>query len=173
MKKITPVDEELLFAEDEVIVSKTDLKGRITYANDVFCRMAEAPTGQVLGMPHSIIRHPDMPRAIFQLLWTKITSGEEIFAYVKNMSLTGKYYWVIAHVTPSFDVTGKVVGFHSNRRKPERKKVQVIGDLYSELRDIERSDPNQKQGMQRSMQTLQDKIAATGMDYDEFIWGVN
>lgn len=166
----TPVDQEIYFAENEIIVSKTDLKGRITYANDVFCRVAEMPTREVIGQPHSIIRHPHMPRAVFKLLWDKVTAGDEIFAYVKNMSATGKYYWVIAHVTPSFDQQGTMLGFNSNRRRPSPKGVADVLPLYTKLSEIERQHANAKEGLSKSFQYLEDMLRAEGKNYEEFIW---
>ena len=93
---------ERTFGEDEIIVSKTDLTGRITYANDVFLRISGYAEAEVLGQPHSIIRHPGTPRAVFSLLWRTIESGREIFAYVVNRAKNGDHYWVLAHVTPTF-----------------------------------------------------------------------
>ena len=113
---VIPTKTERFFKEDDIIVSKTDVKGRITYANQSFCHMADYSEAELLGQPHSIIRHPDMPRAVFKLLWDTVLVRREIFAYVKNMSRNGDYYWVFAHVTPSFDAKGNVIGFHSSRR---------------------------------------------------------
>lgn len=112
--------------DDELIVSKTDLKGRITYANDVFLRVANLAPREALGAPHSLIRHPDMPRCVFKLLWDTIESGEEIFAYVINLAGNGDHYWVFAHVTPSFDASGRMVGYHSNRRRPSAEQIAKI-----------------------------------------------
>lgn len=170
--RIVPVDEEIHFSHDEIIVSKTDLKGRIIYANDVFCRVAEMNTSQVIGQPHSIIRHPDMPRAVFKLLWDSIEQGKEIFAYVKNMSATGKYYWVIAHVTPTFDANGNITGFHSNRRSPNSSSVASIKPVYEKLRSIESSHRNAKDGLNASSQHLADILSDKGMTYDEFVWSI-
>ena len=100
---VAPTGRERVFGEDEIIVSKTDLQGRITYANSVFLRVAGYAEEDVLGQPHSMIRHPGMPRAVFKLLWETIAGGREIFAYVKNLARDGDHYWVFAHVTPSFD----------------------------------------------------------------------
>lgn len=171
-QKITPVDQELTFSPDEIIVSKTDTTGKILYANDVFCRLAEMNTSDVVGQPHSIIRHPDMPRAVFKLLWDSIGSGREIFALIKNMSATGKYYWVVAHVTPSRDVAGKVLGYHSNRRAPNIKAVQEIIPLYRDLKAEEAKHTDRRAGLEASFALLQSKLKATGKSYDEFIWGV-
>ena len=76
-----------------------------------------------MGQPHSIIRHPDMPRAVFKLLWDTVIEGREIFAYVKNKAKNGDFYWVFAHVTPSYDNDRRIIGFHSNRRVPDPKVV--------------------------------------------------
>lgn len=113
-KRVTGV--ERYFDEEEVIVSKTDVKGIITYANRVFLRVAGYDEEGLLGRPHNIIRHPDMPRCVFKLLWDKLEQQEEVFAYVVNLAKNGDHYWVFAHVTPSIDRRSRVVGYHSNRR---------------------------------------------------------
>ena len=113
---------EQTFADDEIIVSKTDTSGRITYANDVFLRICGYREDELLDQPHSMIRHPDMPRAVFKLLWDRISSGGEIFAFVVNCCRNGDHYWVLAHVTPDFDEAGRIVGYHSSRRLPKRRR---------------------------------------------------
>jgi PAS domain S-box-containing protein len=158
------------FAEDEVIVSKTDLKGRLTYANRVFLDIADLTLKQAIGRPHSLIRHPHMPRAIFKLLWERIQSGREIFAYVMNRSMNGDHYWVLAHVTPSYGASGQVSGYHSNRRVARQSTLEsVIVPLYAELRAIEESHANRKDGMNVAYAALNDKLQARGMDYDRFV----
>ena len=126
---IRPTAVERTFKEDDIIVSKTDLKGIITYANRTFLEIALYSEEEVLGQPHSIIRHPDMPRCVFKLLWDTIQAGEEIFAYVKNMSKNGDYYWVFAHVTPTFNQRNEITGFHSNRRTPNPGQIQTADGL--------------------------------------------
>jgi PAS domain S-box-containing protein len=120
-----PTGKERTFGEDEVIVSKTDIKGKILYGNEVFLKISGYPESEIVGAPHSILRHPHMPRCVFKLLWNKIEAGDEIFAYVMNMANGGDHYWVFAHVTPSFDAEGKIVGYHSNRRKPSPSQIQT------------------------------------------------
>ena len=125
---------ERYFGDDDIIVSKTDLKGRVTYANQVFLEISGYSEKEVLGQPHSMIRHPEMPRCIFKLLWGALGEGKEIFAYVNNRCKNGDNYWVYAHVTPSWDMNGKIVGFHSNRRVPDREILaNEIMPLYSKL----------------------------------------
>jgi len=127
----TVTGKERFFDDSEIIVSKTDTGGRITYANDVFLRVAGYNEGEVLNKPHSLIRHPDMPRCVFKLLWDTIQAKSEVFAYVVNMCKNGDHYWVFAHVTPSYDTTGKVVNYHSSRRVPER--LTDLGVEYDEF----------------------------------------
>ena len=169
---IEPVDEEITFGHDEIIVSKTDLKGRITYVNDIFCKVAELREREVLGEPHSIIRHPDMPRSIFQLLWETIQHKSEIFAYVKNISSSGKYYWVLAHVTPTLDRDGNVFAYHSNRRSVSASEVQKVDKLYKEISAVENQYANRKEGMLAGAKFLVEQAAKNATTYDEFIWSV-
>ncbi len=169
---VAPVDAENHFGKDEIIVSKTDTKGRILYANDIFCRVAEMTTRELIGQPHSIIRHPDMPRAVFKLLWDTVAAGKEIFAYVKNMSKSGKYYWVIAHVTPSFDNHGNIAGYHSNRRCPTQESIEKISPLYAQILEKEQQHNNAKDGLLAGEALLHKTLADTGMSYSEFVWSL-
>ncbi|WP_417317695.1 PAS domain-containing protein [Emcibacter sp.] len=169
---IEPVNEENTFGQDEIIVSKTDLKGRITYVNDTFCKVAELDERDVLGEPHSIIRHPDMPRSVFQLLWETIQHKKEIFAYVKNISRSGKYYWVLAHVTPTLGKDGNVIGYHSNRRSVSANEVKKVDSLYKEIAAVERQHENRKEGMLAGSKFLVEKAVKNATSYDEFIWSV-
>lgn len=170
--KVNPVNVENTFGVDEIIVSKTNLKGHITYVNDVFCRLAEMPESQALGAPHSIIRHPDMPRTIFYLLWQQIQSKKEIFAYVKNMSQTGKYYWVYAHVTPTLDANGSIIGYHSSRRNVDKNTLATVSDLYDKILAVEKSHSNRKEGMDAGVAFVTELLNEKGMGYDEFVWSL-
>jgi PAS domain S-box-containing protein len=172
MQRPSPTNRERTFAENEIIVSKTDLKGRITYVNDIFCNVGLYDEEEVLGQPHSIVRHPEMPRAVFHLLWQRIQNGEEIFAYVKNMAKNGDYYWVLAHVTPSRDLQGRIDGYHSNRRLPQREALNQVEPLYRRLLEIENSHPDRKQGMQLAAAQLQKVLDDAGQSYDEFLFGL-
>ncbi len=161
---------ERTFGDDEIIVSKTDLKGRITYANRVFLNIAGYTEKEVLGQPHSMIRHPAMPRCVFKLLWQTIEAGQEIFAYVINRAKNGDHYWVYAHVTPSFDKAGKIIGYHSNRRVPDREIVdEHIVPLYQGLREEEARHASRKDGMFAGEQMVLNVLADAGVEYDEFV----
>lgn len=169
-QSVLPTNVERTFADHEIIVSKTDLKGHITYANDIFLRLADMSEFEALGAPHSVIRHPDMPRCIFKLLWGRLKERREIFAYVKNMSANGDHYWVLAHVTPSYTTGGEHVGYHSNRRKPSASIIQtVIDPLYKQLLAEEGRHGDRKSGLAASSAMLEKIIQSKGMSYDEFI----
>lgn len=170
---IVPTDTEVFFAEDDIIVSKTDLKGRITYANKTFCTIAGYSEADVLGQPHSMIRHPDMPRAVFKLLWDTIADGREIFAYVKNMTRTGDYYWVFAHVTPSYDANRNIIGFHSNRRVPDREVVaRTITPLYAKIAQEEAKHGNGKDALAAGFACLTNFVQSRNMTYDALIFSL-
>ena len=169
---VSPTQVEVFFDRQDFIVSKTDIKGRLTYANKHFCDIAGYREAEVIGQPHAIIRHPDMPRAVFKLMWDAILQGREIFAYVKNMTKNGDHYWVLAHVTPSRDGGNEVVGFHSNRRVPNRPSIEKILPLYRELTAIENGHRNAKDGMNASFDKLNSFIAGKAKSYDEFIFSL-
>ena len=167
---VEPSGRERFFEPHELIVSKTDVSGKITYANEVFQRLADLGEAELLGAPHSIIRHPDMPRCVFKLLWDTISAGREIFAYVVNLAANGDHYWVFAHVTPSFDETGRIVGYHSNRRVPNHTIVDnVIAPLYRSLREEEARHADRKAGMEAAGAMLAKILEDKETTYDEFI----
>jgi PAS domain S-box-containing protein len=168
-----PTGVERFFGREEIIVSKTDPRGRITYANDVFLHVASYTESEVVGQPHSCIRHPDMPRGVFHLLWETIGRGEEIFAYVVNMAKNGDHYWVLAHVTPTFDAAGRIVGYHSNRRCPEPGAIAVIRPLYAALLDAERGHATKAAAVAASTKLLGDTLASKGVTYEQFVFSLD
>ncbi len=169
---IKPTTIENSFSDDEIIVSKTNLKGEITYVNDIFCKVAEMDEGEVLGKPHNIIRHPDMPRSVFKLLWERIKDKKEIFAYVKNIAKSGNFYWVFAHVTPTLNEAGEIIGYHSSRRQAPADEVEVVSDLYRNLLKIENNASNRKEGLEAAIQFLEKTLAEAGLSYDQYVWQV-
>jgi PAS domain S-box-containing protein len=169
---VRPTGRERSFSADELIVSKTDLRGVITYANDVFLRVSDYALDDVLGQPHNVIRHPEMPRAVFKLLWDTLGTGREVFAYIDNLAADGGHYWVLAHVTPSYDANGTVVGYHSNRRRPSRGAVQRVLPLYQRLLAEERRHPNARSAVAASSALLDQVLAEQGQTYEEFVWSI-
>lgn len=158
-------NQELTFKSDEFIISKTNLQGKITYGNALFIQISGYDEEELIDQPHNILRHPDMPSLIFKLLWNRIKSGEEIFAYVKNKTKQNDYYWVLAHITPSLDESGNIIGYHSVRRKPHKKALDIIIPLYSQLLSAERSG-----GVSASEAKLSSLLLDKGVDYDKFIF---
>ncbi|MCF8479851.1 MAG: PAS domain-containing protein [Rhodospirillum sp.] len=169
---IMPTGVERFFSEDEIIVSKTDTKGIITYANQIFLKIAGYTEVEVIGQPHNMIRHPDTPGGIFKLLWNRIESGEEVFAYVCNMAKNGDHYWVLAHVSPSFDASGRITGYHSNRRVPEKRILDGVKAYYTKLHDVERQAGGGKAGAAAGLATIQAMLDRKGLSYDEYIHGL-
>lgn len=170
--KIHPTGCERPWDFNEIIVTKTDLKGHITYANEVFLRVAQLTEEETLGKPHNIIRHPAMPRCVFKLLWDTLDAKKEIFALVKNLSMSGDHYWVFAHATPSLDMQGSVIGYHSNRRKPQPDQVEKIGPIYELLLKEEQKHGSPKDGIQASTTLLLNLLRDRGISYDEFVFSL-
>ncbi|MGY1642217.1 PAS domain-containing protein [Geodermatophilus sp. SYSU D00703] len=167
-----PTGEERTFRPDELIVSKTDPRGVITYANDVFLRVSGYGLDEVVGRPHNLIRHPEMPRAVFALLWSTLAEGRELFAYINNLASDGAHYWVLAHVTPSYGPDGRVVGYHSNRRRPAPGAIRRVTPLYQQLLAEERRHPNAKAAVAASSRLLDELVTAQAGSYEEFVWSV-
>jgi len=165
---------EVFLPDDQLIVTKTDLKGRITYANQTFLAFCGYTKKQVLGAPHNIVRHPHMPRCVFKLLWDRLGAGEEVFANVVNLAANGDHYWVFAHVTPSRTSSdGIVVGYHSNRRSVDRNAVEkAIIPLYADLLKEEQSHADPKHGLEASTKMLSDRLARMERTYDEYVFSI-
>ncbi|MFI5953407.1 PAS domain-containing protein [Cryptosporangium sp. NPDC051539] len=169
--KVVPSGVERTIADDELIVSKTDTRGVLTYVNDVFLRVSAYPEDEVLGQPHNMIRHPDMPRCVFKLLWDTIKSGQEIFAYVVNLAGDGAHYWVLAHVTPTFGADGRIIGYHSSRRTPDRAGMDVIRPLYGRLVAEERRHARPADALTASHAMLTATADEAG-GYERFVWSL-
>lgn len=170
-RSITPTSVERVMREEDFIVSMTDLKGRITYGNRIFIEFSGYSSEELIGTQHNIIRHPDMPRAVFQLLWDKIQAGNECFAYVKNMSKDGGFYWVFTNVTPTFDPSGNITGYLSVRRKPKMSGVQTVTGLYAAmLAEEKRVGP--ANAIAASTKMLVDLLTEKGLSYDELVLAI-
>ena len=162
---ITQKGDELHFDENLFIVSKTDLKGRITYANDLFIEISGFKEKELLETPHNILRHPDMPKAVFKLLWDRVQSGNEVFAYVKNRTKNNQFYWVHAYITPIVDTkTNQIIGYHSVRRSPSEKGIAIIEPLYKKMLAAE-----ERGGVQASTALLNATLSQLKVSYDAFI----
>ncbi len=134
--KPDPVNREVLF-DGGVMITETDTAGIITYANRKFREMTGYTKEELIGSPHNINRHPDMPKAAFAKMWETIKRGEMWEGYVKNMRKDGKHYWVIVWIKPKFDDAGNIVGYIAGRKVPDRNLVMKMESEYRKMRELE------------------------------------
>lgn len=167
-KNITPTQQEVRLGDGEMIVSKTDLTGRITYANRTFMRISNFAERDLLGVQHNIVRHPDMPRGVYRFMWETLKSGQEFFGLVKNMTSEGHYYWVFANVTPDLDASGRAVGYFSVRRPPPPDAVRAAIPVYEAMLRLER-EVGPASAPDASMAMLKKTIADMNTTYDRFV----
>lgn len=166
--KVTPTARERVMREGDFIVSKTDLKGHITYFNRVFLEFSGYESNELIGVQHNIVRHPDMPRGVFKFLWDTLEQKKECFAYVKNMSKDGSYYWVFANVTPDLDDQGRVIGYFSVRRKAKPSAIAVISDVYKAMLN-EENRVGTKDACDASLALLGGILKQKGLSYEQLI----
>jgi aerotaxis receptor len=159
-----PRDVPCDFRANEAFFSCTDRRGIIQAGNAVFTRVSGYAESELIGQPHNLIRHPDVPRAVFQLLWDNLLRGQPIAAYVKNLAKDGRYYWVLALVSPAEG------GFLSIRIKPSSQLQPVVESLYREMGAIEAAHADEKAGMAAAAAHLQQALRKLGFtDYDAFM----
>ena len=131
-RQVVVTDVETRFPTGELIVSQTDQDGVITTCNEAFVIMSGFTKEELIGAPHSILRHPDMPRSAYADLWSTVQQGKRWSGYVKNLRADGGYYWVYATVIPKVR-GGEIVGHTSVRREPSRDMVSEMEKLYAEM----------------------------------------
>ena len=136
MKRPDPIDQEFLF-QDGLIISSTDKKGIITYANRTFCTIAGYTKEELTGKNHNIVRHPDMPKAAYEVLWETIQKGDEWIGIVKNLRKDGRYYWVYSHITPIMDSRGEITGYTAARRPATAGEIEEVTPIYKKMREEE------------------------------------
>ena len=136
MQKPEVIDEEYHF-EGRAIVSETDTKGVITFANRKFCEISGYSQDELVGQPHNIIRHPDMPRAAFAQMWKEVQSGHTWHGLVKNLRKDGRYYWVETEISPVFDDNNVITGYIAARKPAARKDIEEAQILYAKIRETE------------------------------------
>ncbi|MFA6197389.1 MAG: PAS domain-containing protein [Sulfurimonas sp.] len=125
---------EKILKSDDFLVSQTDEKGIILFANDDFCKIAEYTLDELVGKPHSIVRHRDMPKVAFKDLWETIKRDKIWTGYVKNSTKSGGFYWVFATVYPMYDEVRKAKTYMSCRRKPSAQEINEAQELYKTLK---------------------------------------
>ncbi len=165
---IVPKDEEVKFSRYKYIMSRTDTKGNIQFANDYFLQVSGYDLTELVGKPHNIIRHPDMPKTIFKLMWDRLKSGNSIYAVVKNLAKDGRYYWV----TTEFDIkrdpsTNEINGYMAFRQMCPRKVVDTIEPIYAKLLEIE-----SEQGLKAAELYFNGFLDSRQESYDQFVENV-
>jgi PAS domain S-box-containing protein len=163
MERPTPTDVEHEVTNVDMIVSKSDAEGNITYTNPIFMKISGYSQGELLDQPHSILRHPDMPKVIFKYLWDNLKAGKDVNAYVKNLCKDGGYYWVLAQVRVARNPDGSFRNYVSTRKQMLPNARSVIPDLYAKLLEIEKSD-----GVEASEKALMDFLAENGQSAETF-----
>jgi len=149
-------NDEKVMSDNDFIVSKTDIKGYITYCNRMFVEMCGWSRRELMGANHNIIRHPHMPKIAFKILWDLVQDKKEFFGFVKNLRKDGGYYWVFAYITPDLDLNGNIIGYSSFRKKPSRKGIETLEPIYLKLVEAEKSG-----GMVASYELLKETLGAT------------
>ncbi|TDJ81386.1 PAS domain-containing protein [Campylobacter volucris] len=158
------MSKEIILEANTLITSKTDLKGDIIYANDDFLKYAGYSMKEILYKPHSIVRHPDMPKTVFKCLWDYIQEGKEIFAFVKNKTKYNDYYWVFTNVTASYDENGNIINYYSVRRKPKQEAIATIEKVYQILLEAEKNG-----GIKAGVEELMKIVTSYNMNYNQLI----
>ncbi len=158
-------DEEMEFDRNDLIISRTDIRGTITYCNNIFTKMSGWTQEELLGSNHNLIRHPDMPKVAYQLVWDNIKANNEFYGYVKNLRKDGGYYWVFAYITADLNDEGEIAGYTSYRRYAPKLAIDTMKPIYKLLIEAEKEG-----GIEASIKLLGGFLNKTGFSsYDQFI----
>jgi len=159
-----PLNREIRLNNKKIIVSKTDKHGKIQYVNKYFCEVSSYEEEEVIGVPHSILRHPDMPQAVFYLMWQSIQKGNNITAVVKNLAKTGEYYWVTTDFEIIRDNNNEIKEYIAYRRPASKMAISGVEELYEKLLHIEK-----KSGMEQSLLYLQGFLDVRHVTYQKLM----
>ena len=165
VERPTPIDKEVNWNKSQVVISETDVYGRITNVNDVFCNVCGYSPEEMIGQPHSIIRHPDMPKLVFKLLWDNLKVGNNFIGVIKNLAKSGEYYWVITDFEMRRDATGNITHYIARRKSVPKAVIEnYVAPLYETLLKLEKVG-----GMELSSRFFKNYLAKQGKDYIDFI----
>ncbi len=157
------MSSEQVVTSVDIIVSKGDKEGNITYANPIFFKVAGYTQAELMDQPHSKIRHPDMPKVVFEHLWTNLKAGKDVKVFVKNLCKDGGFYWVFAHVRVATNPDGTFRNYVSTRRAMSASAREPIEALYTELKQIE-----DQEGIEASRTKLNAFLVAQGGSLEQF-----
>jgi len=150
-------DKEIEVKDVDIVVSKSDEEGNITYGNPIFVKLSGYDKDELIGSPHSILRHPDMPKTIFKYLWDRLKDKKEVKVFVKNRSKNGDFYRVYATIRPALNPDGTLRNYTSTRRRSNPKAWEILEPLYKEMRELEEA-----QGIEKAEARLLDFIKEQG-----------
>lgn len=153
--KSLPVDKEVFF-DGGTMVTETDTNGIITYTNRKFREMTGFSKRELIGSPHSINRHPDMPKGAFKAMWETISSNKIWRGYIKNMTKDGKFYWALVYIQPKYDSKNEIIGYIAGRKVAYPEAIQEVSELYAKLQGDEHID---------------DAVFSARATYDEYLKG--
>lgn len=159
-------DEEIEVDRNDLIISRADTRGTITYCNEIFTKMSGWTQEELLGSNHNLIRHPHMPKATYKIIWDNIKAEKEFYGYVKNLCKNGGYYWVFVYITADLDKNNKIAGYTSYRRYAPKLAINTIEPIYKLMIEAE------KQGDIEASTALLEKILSKNgfTSYDQFIF---
>ncbi|MDQ7042226.1 MAG: PAS domain-containing protein [Sulfurimonas sp.] len=165
MQHPTPIDHEIKLNTKRYIVSKTDANGIIEYANDYFVEISGYTEAELIGKPHSIVRHPDMPKVVFKMMWDRINKAQNIMAVVKNLAKDGSYYWVVTEFEPKLDpITNEIISHTAFRKAAPQVAIDTMIPIYAKLIEIEKDG-----GVEASEKYLRGYLEENKTTYDDFI----
>ena len=169
---VTPTREEAVFHANEIMVTQADLNGRLIYCNDVYSRVMEATTAEILGKTISHSWHPDMPRSLLKRILDTDPTGRELFLYIKHITNSGKFVWTLVQVSPLFNSKHEHIGYNSVRRTVKPEVSAQIADLYRSIKSEEQRYAEPNAAMEAGEKLLDSMLIGQGQDYPEFIWSV-
>lgn len=137
MSKVAPLDEEYVFNNNGIIISQTDLKGVITYANRKFCEVSGYKASELIGESHNIVRHPDMPKAVFEKMWKNISNGKIWNGIIKNMRNDGKYYWTDTEIMPIYNTEKELSGYIAAKKPALLKDIKENEEIYKKMLEVQ------------------------------------
>ncbi|MDO5105148.1 PAS domain-containing protein [Capnocytophaga sp.] len=165
MTKPNPINKEVLWDKTKIIISETDSFGTITSVNSVFSDVSGYTIDELVGQPHSIIRHPDMPKIIFKMLWENLKQGNNFIGIVKNLAKSGRYYWVVTDFEIHRDETGNIFGYVGKRKAvPQSVVDNYVAPFYETLLKLEKIG-----GIELSHRFFKNYLVKQGKDYIDFI----
>ena len=165
IERPTPIDREVQWDKTRTLISETDVKGTITNVNDVFCAVAHYSASELIGQPHNLIRHPDMPKLIFKLLWDNLKVGNNFVGVIKNLAKTGEYYWVVTDFEMRRDAMGNITHYIGRRKSvPEAAINNYLAPFYESLLKMEKIG-----GVELSSRFFKNYLTKQGKDYIDFV----